>query len=66
MNIPNGFENATPFVFWSVAGVLAATSTVVWLSFMRAGSGARKGLAGAVSDAQLTWTPRESSDVSRR
>ena len=50
MNVPNGFEEASPALFWSVAAALSAASTATFLSFMRHGSSARKGLAGARAD----------------
>ena len=42
MNIPNGFEDSHPTVFWSFTGVLAAVSIGTWAHLMgvfRSGSG---------------------------
>ena len=50
MNVPNGFENADPVLFWSIGGILAASSTAVWWSFMKAGSPKQGGMAGARVD----------------
>ena len=50
MNVPNGFEEASPALFWSVAAALGAASAATFWSFMRHGSSARKGLAGARVD----------------
>jgi hypothetical protein len=50
MNVPNGFEEASPVLFWSVAAALGALSGATFWSFMRHGSSARKGLAGARVD----------------
>ena len=50
MNVPNGFEEASPVLFWSVAAALGGLSGATFWSFMRHGSSARKGLAGARVD----------------
>ena len=50
MNVPNGFEEASPALFWSVAAALGAASAATFWSFMRHSSSARKGLAGARVD----------------
>ena len=50
MNVPNGFEEASPVLFWSLATALGAASAATFWSFMRHGSSARKGLAGARVD----------------
>jgi magnesium transporter len=50
MNVPNGFEDASPVLFWSVATALGGLSGATFWSFMRHGSSARKGLAGARVD----------------
>ena len=34
MNIPNGFEESHPVLFWGVTGTLAAVSAGTWAHFM--------------------------------